>query len=148
MSSREVDSRRPSLLQGLEARWIGIGIAATAWVTDLAAKAVGVATLAEAPIALPGPLDLRLVLNSGVAFGMGSRLPSGLVLAVTAAVTVGIGVMLWRGRLPALAGGLILGGAIANVVDRMGDGAVVDLLDRAGSRLSISPTCGSRSVSP
>lgn len=111
----------------LKLRLVGFGVAALALITDLAVKAVGLATLSDGPIDVPGPLDLELVLNPGVAFGMGARTPTGLVLMVTAAVSAGIGALLWRGRLPALGGGLILGGAIGNVVDRYGDGAVVDV---------------------
>lgn len=121
----------PDPLIGVDSwvRWKAFGVAAIALASDVVAKMVGVATLTAGPVDLPGPLDLRLVHNSGVAFGVGSGLPGGLVVGGTAAVTVLLAVVMWRGGFPPLAGGLILGGAIANVVDRIGDGVVIDVFD-------------------
>jgi len=120
---------KPSVGNDSRVRWKAFGVAAAALVADMVAKMVGVSALTDGPVYLPGPLDLRLVHNSGVAFGVGSGLPVGLVIGVTAAVTAILAVMMWRGEFPALAGGLILGGAIANVVDRIGDGVVTDIFD-------------------
>ena len=119
----------PTVSLRTRVRWKVFGVAAVALATDVVAKMVGVSMLTDGPVNLPGPLDLRLVRNSGAAFGVGSGLPVGLVIGVTAAVTILLAVMMWRGGLPPLAGGLILGGAIANVVDRIGDGVVIDVFD-------------------
>jgi signal peptidase II len=119
----------PSVSSDSRVRWKAFGVAAVALGTDVVAKIVGVSTLTAGPVDLPGPLDLRLVHNSGVAFGVGAGLPVGLVIGATAAVTILLAVMMWRGGFPPLAGGLILGGAIANVVDRIGDGVVIDVFD-------------------
>ncbi|WP_225754805.1 signal peptidase II [Actinotalea sp. Marseille-Q4924] len=109
----------------------GLGAAAVAAV-DLGAKAWAVSALQERAIPL-GPVELRLAYNPGVAFSVGAGAPTWLVLTVTALVTAAVAVVAWRtaaapspGRLPALA--LILGGAIANVADRAGDGVVTDYL--------------------
>ncbi|KAA3640605.1 MAG: hypothetical protein DWP92_02760, partial [Armatimonadetes bacterium] len=101
----------PDPLIGVDSwvRWKAFGVAAIALASDVVAKMVGVATLTAGPVDLPGPLDLRLVHNSGVAFGVGSGLPGGLVVGGTAAVTVLLAVVMWRGGFPPLAGGLVLG---------------------------------------
>lgn len=128
MGSHLLEPERP-VKSGSGWRWKAFGVAAVALAFDVIAKMVGVSMLADGPVNLPGPLDLRLVYNSGVAFGAGSGLPVGLVIGATAAVTILLAVMVWRGGFPPLAGGLILGGAIANVVDRIGDGVVIDVFD-------------------
>ncbi|AEI10791.1 MULTISPECIES: signal peptidase II [Cellulomonas] len=99
---------------------------------DLAAKAWAVAALQDRVIPV-GPVDLRLAYNPGVAFSVGAGAPTWLVLTVTSLVTAAVGVVAWRTaaapsreRLAALA--LVLGGAVANLVDRAGDGVVTDYL--------------------
>lgn len=78
--------------------------------------------------------NLVLTFNRGVSFGLfdGSSpwqpwLLSGLALAIVT------GLVIWLRRqdrwLPAVAIGLIVGGAIGNVIDRVRIGAVVDFLD-------------------
>lgn len=105
-------------------------VAAVAMAADLITKAVGSAMLAGSPVDLPGPLDLRLVHNTGVAFGVGSALPAGLTVVVTAAVAAGVAVLAVRGVLGSpLAAGLVVGGAVANVADRLVGGSVVDVFD-------------------
>ncbi|WP_286968252.1 MULTISPECIES: signal peptidase II [Arsenicicoccus] len=108
----------------------GLGAVLVAAV-DLGAKAWAVSALQERVTPM-GPVDLRLAYNPGVAFSVGASAPTWLVLTVTALITGGVGVVAWRaaagprGRLAALT--LVLGGAIANVVDRAGDGVVTDYL--------------------
>lgn len=109
----------------------GLGAAMVAAV-DLGAKAWAVTGLQDHVIPL-GLVELRLAYNPGVAFSVGAGAPTWLVLAVTAIVTTVVGVLAWRtaaapsrGRLAALA--LVLGGAVANIVDRVGDGVVTDYL--------------------
>jgi signal peptidase II len=105
-------------------------VAAVAMATDLLTKVIGSAVLAGSPVDLPGPLDLRLVHNTGVAFGVGSALPAGAMVALTAAVAVVVAVLAARGALGSpLAAGLVGGGALANVVDRLAGGSVVDVFD-------------------
>lgn len=78
---------------------------------------------------------LTLGYNTGVAFGMFANGGSG-PLIITGVVIAGLVVWFSRslqnGQFPQPAGwpiGLILGGAIANFVDRFGDGHVTDFLD-------------------
>ncbi|ROS26269.1 signal peptidase II [Cellulomonas sp. PhB150] len=107
-------------------------MAALVAAVDLGAKAWAVNVLHDRVIDL-GVVELRLAYNPGVAFSVGTGAPTWLVLTATALVTTAVGVFAWRtantasrGRLAALS--LVLGGAIANVVDRAGDGVVTDYL--------------------
>ena len=99
---------------------------------DLTAKAASQARLADSTVDL-GLLQLQLAYNSGVAFSMGDRLPVGVVVAITAAISVALSVYAWRraphaGWVERIAGGAVIGGAIANVLDRARDGVVTDYL--------------------
>jgi signal peptidase II len=77
-------------------------------------------------------IDLERVTNSGVAFGLLSDASDGIVLAVTlAALALVLGWFatdsarshLWIGV------GLLTGGALGNLADRVRDGAVTDFID-------------------
>jgi signal peptidase II len=77
-------------------------------------------------------LDLVHVMNEGVAFGFLGDGERGTVLAITGAAL--LFVLVWFMRDPArpwswLAIGLLAGGAIGNLVDRLFRDAVVDYLD-------------------
>lgn len=88
------------------------------------------------PVPLVGDyFRFTLGYNTGVAFGMFANGGSG-PLIVTGFVILGLTIWFWRalqsGQFPAPAGwpiGLLLGGAIANFVDRLIDGRVTDFLD-------------------
>ena len=115
--------------------WVA-GVAATVVAVDVASKTVAVAWLPGNPVALPAGLTLRLTRNPGAAFSIGTNLTP-LFTVVAVAVIVGIGWyarrVVHRGWATAL--GLIAGGALGNLVDRLfrtpgiGRGAVVDFLD-------------------
>ena len=123
-----------------------IGWPATVLVGGLATLAVLVGDLASKGLArqeLGGarvfdlPLGIRLEHgeNAGVAFGLFAG--SGVVLLVVALIAVsGLAVLLLaqsRGTVGSwLAGGLLLGGALANLIDRAGDGSVTDFIDVGG----------------
>nr|WP_278247501.1 MULTISPECIES: signal peptidase II [unclassified Nocardioides] len=99
---------------------------------DLAAKAASEVRLADSSVDL-GLLQLQLAYNSGVAFSMGDRLPVSVIVAITAAIAVAIMVYAWHrapqaGWVERIAGGAVIGGALANVVDRALDGRVTDYL--------------------
>ena len=84
---------------------------------------------------IPGVLDLRFTTNSGGAFSIGQRAPW-LFAAATIAVSTAIVVTAFRhtSLLTAAALGLVLGGALGNLTDRVVrgahlDGRVIDFID-------------------
>jgi signal peptidase II len=95
---------------------------------------LAVLDLPARPIAVTPFFNLVMVWNRGVSFGMldtlGGVAPwmlSGLALAVV------IGLVLWLRQsehaMMAIGLGLVIGGALGNVIDRVRYGAVVDFLD-------------------
>lgn len=82
----------------------------------------------------PVGLDLTMVWNRGVTFGLlsGDSQWNQLILAGLAAVIAAVLLRwLWRAEngLVAAALGLVIGGAIGNIIDRFRFGAVVDFVD-------------------
>ena len=80
-----------------------------------------------------GLLHLRLAFNPGVAFSLGDTLPPAVLLGVTGLIVAGLAVFAFRvtrtAALPVvLALAAMLGGAVANLIDRAGDGLVTDYL--------------------
>ncbi|NOX44988.1 MAG: signal peptidase II [Caldiserica bacterium] len=81
---------------------------------------------------LPGVLYLSRVHNTGSAFGI-LRGRNPLLAVLVAAVSLGVvwalqrGVL--RGRWERVGGGLVLGGALGNLLDRLIRGYVVDYVD-------------------
>lgn len=115
------------------------GVAVLVCVADQATKAWALARLhpgRPTPL-IPGLVDLTLVLNPGVAFGMLAGVPPGwrwVVSAVSVAALVmlcvlGARVLAQEGRLGRMALALVFGGAAGNLVDRWRFGAVVDFID-------------------
>lgn len=110
-------------------------VASVAAAVDLASKATASALLPRHLVDLPGPLDLRLSHNPGIAFGLGDAVPAWLLLALTATVVVFLAVVGWRDAFTSTTGaGLVLGGAVANVADRLQAGTVVDRVPRTRRR--------------
>jgi len=112
------------------------GIAAAVLFLDRVTKVLAERNLQDGPVELiPGVLDLRYTTNPGGAFGLFGGIPW-LFVAVSAVVVVAI--VLASRRLPATASavglGLVLGGAIGNLIDRAirgpgFTGEVVDFID-------------------
>lgn len=106
--------------------------AAVVLAADQTAKTFALQRLQNGPIHLFGPLSLTLSFNSGVAFSLGV----GLTVPIIVSVVVLVGALVWFAAAapsyPAAIGtGLVLGGALGNLADRVfrsHHGAVVDFV--------------------
>ena len=119
---------------------LGLAVAIVAVLLDQASKMAvlwyfGEAGCASHLVAVTSFFDLVLTCNRGVSFGMFNQtgqagLNSLIFTALAAIVVVVLVVWLYRVRSAflAIAIGLIIGGAIGNVIDRLRFGAVVDFL--------------------
>jgi signal peptidase II len=112
---------------------LGLVIAGVVILFDQLSKLAILALLDGAVVVTPF-LNLVVVWNRGVSFGMfdsAAALMPWLLAALALAVVAALG--FWLKRVEhALAGvalGLIIGGALGNVIDRIRFGAVVDFLD-------------------
>jgi len=116
------------------AQWAALlAVAAAALFADQLTKQVIARTLdLGQSVDIVGPFSIRHVENSGIAFGFFSSRTT-VVIAVTA---VAVGWMVWffarsAKRHPVLpvALGLVLGGSLSNLIDRVRLGRVTDFLD-------------------
>jgi lipoprotein signal peptidase len=102
------------------------------WILEVAALPV----VRHIPLLAAGPfgLDLTMVWNRGVTFGLfaGDGPLNPLILALLASLVAAL-LLRWMARAEtrwvAIALGLVVGGAIGNVIDRLRFGAVVDFVD-------------------
>lgn len=116
-------------------RRYGLTAAAFALILDQGTKALALdaAPALSRGVEILPVLDLVLVRNRGVSFGMfGAGMVPWWALTLVALVIVGwLAAWLWRteSRVLAVALGLVIGGALGNVVDRWWHGAVTDFID-------------------
>lgn len=118
---------------------IGMISAAIIFALDQLAKWIitgplDLAVLAGQPIDLAPIFRVRFVPNQGVSLGLlhaNSETARWALVALTAAIAIGVLVWMWRerNRQDQVALGLILGGAIGNILDRVRLGYVVDWAD-------------------
>lgn len=108
-------------------------VAALALALDQLTKALvrGSIEPGESVSVLPG-VDFVRVANDGIAFGMLDNVSSGVLVAIAAAFTLALGWFCFamadrRGLWLPL--GLLAGGAIGNLVDRVREGYVTDFID-------------------
>jgi len=106
-----------------------LSIAILVVAADQITKSLAVADLATHDVHVIGPFSFRLAYNTGVAFSLGTSL-TGPIIIVAVALVLAIA---WMARgvptMPAAtACGLVLGGAIGNLIDRIRLGAVVDFI--------------------
>ncbi len=116
----------------------GLAVAAVTFVLDQLTKwfvtgPLGIRALGDARELLP-IFDLRFVPNVGVSLGLlaaDSSATRWALVALTAVIAGGVAVWMVRERNPAdrMALGLVLGGAIGNILDRARFGYVVDFAD-------------------
>lgn len=113
-------------------RRLGVACAVAAFALDQGSKAIVVASpaLAAGVEVLPF-FNLVRGQNSGVTFGLFGGAPWWVLALLALAIVAALSVWLWRAqnRLIAAALGLLIGGALGNVLDRLRHGAVTDFLD-------------------
>ena len=84
-------------------------------------------------IEVTGFFNLVEVYNTGVSFGLFDKLPYGQVILAALAIAIILILVVWMSRITTLwlsfGLGLIIGGAIGNVIDRVQIGAVKAFLD-------------------
>ena len=115
---------------------LGFGLAALTIVLDQLSKHWILTSVMQPPkvIELTSFFNLVLAWNRGVSFGMFNQQSAYgpyILTGVAAVIVVALAIWLFtaESRFTALALGLVIGGAIGNVIDRLRFGAVVDFLD-------------------
>ncbi len=115
---------------------LGFVLAAAVLIGDQLVKWWMLAGLLDPPrtIVLAPFMNIVLVLNRGVSFGMFASAPDWVPWALVAmSVVIAAALAIWlrlaTDRLLAAGLGLVVGGALGNVIDRVRFGAVVDFLD-------------------
>jgi len=107
--------------------------------TDQVTKAIIIRSmrLGQSISIVPGYFDLTFVLNPGAAFSLLATLPERIrnPFFILISVAASILIIVYRARhlrgyrLASVSLGLILGGAVGNLIDRVRFGVVVDFLD-------------------
>ena len=116
---------------------IGITAALLVFVLDQVTKVVILSVVMTPPRRIPvidGFFDLVLVMNRGVSFGILGGAPGWVAVALIVfalLLSAALCIWMWHADAVLLATGLglVIGGALGNVVDRFRFGAVVDFLD-------------------
>lgn len=115
---------------------LGFGIAAAVAVADQASKAWALETWFFPPrvIEVTSFFNWVAVWNSGVSFGFlagHSEMMPYILAGFAAAVALGLAIWLTRARTLLLTNGLglVIGGAVGNIIDRVRFHAVVDFID-------------------
>ena len=119
--------------------WVAYALAALIVAADQVSKAWvlgGLHLIEGEPIRLLPILRMSLTWNRGFSFGLLANVELARWGLFAFSIVVAFGLGVWARRVqrpwPALALGLIIGGAIGNAVDRVRFGAVVDFIDVSG----------------
>ena len=108
------------------------GVAALVLAADQLTKAVVRASIERGEVVeLVGGLGLVNVRNRGIAFGLFTGAGPWLALIVGVAMLVLVATFVAHAATPLawLPGGMLLGGALGNLLDRVREGAVTDFID-------------------
>jgi signal peptidase II len=127
------DSPRPAPQRAGLLEWVGmIAVAIVAVVADQITKSLATRTLAHGEVVKLLPVfDLQRIKNTGIAFGQFTQQQSVVMLLAIGAITWMLVFFARSGaRSPFFppAVGLLAGGALSNLVDRIRDGGVTDFL--------------------
>ncbi|MEA2778578.1 MAG: signal peptidase [Rhodospirillaceae bacterium] len=115
-------------------RLLGLGAALAAIVLDQISKPLLRDWLAGGEVYVTSFFSLVSAWNRGIGFSLLTLTPpSGPYILSGAALLISAGMLVWLFRVdrwvPALGLGLVIGGALGNVIDRLRLGAVFDFLD-------------------
>jgi signal peptidase II len=130
---RPISSVERRLNAGL-AQWVALlVVAASAVVADQLTKSIVTSRLAIGDaVATVGPFSIHHVQNTGIAFGLFADSTTAVIVLTAAAVTamlVFFARQAQRHPLLPVALGLVIGGSVSNLVDRVRLGHVTDFLD-------------------
>ena len=116
--------------------------AAGVFLADRVTKMLAEGIPADGQVLIPGVVGLRLVRNRGIAFSLLSGKPWLLGLASLAVIAAAILVLRKREIPPLRLAGLMmmLGGAAGNMVDRLFQGSVTDMIELLFIRFAIFNT--------
>jgi len=135
-NDREAVIPGPSLLQSYGSLRVGLGLAAVVGALDQATKWWIVDAFMQPPRIIPVAPFFNIVLawNRGVSFGMfdsDSALTAWILSGLALAIVLALAVWLRRAERLSVAAalGMVIGGALGNVADRLQYGAVRDFLD-------------------
>ena len=115
-------------------RWLAAGMAVFTVVANfLLVKYISGAGVTNL-VLIPGLADFAPTFNRGVSFGLlAQNSPVGcqMLIALLVAITLGVAIMAWRATtsIAAAGFGLILGGALGNLFDRLLNGAACAVFD-------------------
>jgi len=120
----------------LSPRAIGLGLALLVLIADQASKPWLLALMERNPggVEVTPFFNLVMVWNRGVSFGLfsdDSDTRRILLILAASGITLWLLFWLWRGatRLVSVALGMVIGGAVGNIFDRLRYGAVADFFD-------------------
>jgi signal peptidase II len=118
----------------LHQAWLLATVVAAVAAIDITAKTLAVQYLSASPISVVPGVNLSLGFNPGVSFGLlaaETPLQRWALTMMTLPIIAGLAVFMWRSvdTIERLSCALIIGGAVGNLLDRMGDGAVTDFID-------------------
>lgn len=112
---------------------LGLSVSFVWFIVDQATKWWIITYVMDPPRVIPITRFFNIVLgrNTGVSFGLFGDVSPWLLVAVAAAIVAMLMTWMWRAetRMAAIAFGLVSGGAVGNVVDRLRHGGVTDFLD-------------------
>ena len=83
---------------------------------------------------LPPVLNFRYGENRGINFGLGDGISVWVLIILAVVISLGVLIWAWRAKLRRIAmisAGLLIGGALANVLDRLIYGYVLDFLNNS-----------------